>query len=144
MDKLAKELREDAQRIEAKVSPQLEERIRASLASAAQERAPAAPASHAASFWWASSLTGIAATLLVIVVVNLSLDEPEPAITEPAATPQVAAQFDWNLKPAMLTETLEQELVDIQSDLKKAERVVREDIEQIGVNPAKERDQGSF
>jgi hypothetical protein len=144
MDKLAKELREDAQRIEAKVSPQLEERIRASLASAAQERAPAAPVRHAASFWWASSLTGIAATLLVIVVFNLSLDEPEPAITEPAATPHVAAQFDWNLKPAMLTETLEQELVDIQSDLKKAERVVREDIEQIGVNPAKERDQGSF
>jgi hypothetical protein len=131
MDKLAKELRDDAQRIEAQITPQLDQRIRASLEAAAQERAPAPRGSQSASFWWASSLTGIAATLLVIVIVNLSLEEPEPAVTEPPVTPQLAVQFDWNLKPAMLTETLEQELVDIQSDLKKAERIVRDDIEEV-------------
>lgn len=133
MDKLAKQLRDDAKSIEARISPQLDERIRASLESAAQEQAPERPASPTAKFWWTSSLTGIAATLLVIAIVNLTLDEPEPAITEPPATPQLAVQFDWKLQPAMLTQTLEQELVDIQSDLKKAEQVVRDDIEQIGV-----------
>lgn len=133
MDKLAKQLRDDAERIEANISPQLDERIRASLESASQDRTRARLPTQSARFWWTSSLTGIAATLLVIAIVNLALNEPEPAITEPPATPQLAVRFDWKLQPAMLTQTLEQELVDIQSDLKKAEQVVREDIEQIAV-----------
>lgn len=133
MDKLAKQLRDDAKSIEARISPQLDERIRASLESTSQERTPARSPGHSARFWWTSSLTGIAAALLIVAIVNLTLDEPEPAITEPPATPQLAVQFDWNLQPAMLTQTLEQELADIQSDLKKAEQIVREDIEQIAV-----------
>lgn len=133
MDKLAKRLREDADKIDASLSPQLEERLRASLENVSQERTPAAPARQSAGFWWASSLTGIAATLAVIVIVNLSLENPEPARTEPPAQ-QFASQFDWRLQPAVLTQTLEQELVAIQSDLRKAGRVVRDDIDQIVVD----------
>ena len=130
MDKLAQRLREDADKIDARLSPQLEERLRASLENATREGAPAAPAREPTSFWWASSLTGIAATLAVIAIVNLSVEEPGPAITEPP--PQhFAMQFDWRLEPAVLTQTLEQELVALQSDLRKAEQVVRDDIGQI-------------
>jgi hypothetical protein len=95
MDKLAKQLREDAEQIDARLSPQFDERLRASLENASQERAPAAPARQSANFWWASSLTGIAATLLVIAIVNLSPETPEPAITEPPLPQQLATQFNW-------------------------------------------------
>ena len=57
--------------------------------------------------------------------------KPEVAITEPAPTPIAVTQFDWRLKPAVLTQTLEQELEDIQADLKKAEQAVRSDIEDV-------------
>lgn len=134
MDDLANKLRADAEQIEVSVSAQLDDRIRASLEGASQDKAVPARKSQPASFWWASSLTGIAATLLVIVIVNLTVQEPEPAITEPPLPQQLVGQFDWHLEPAVLTQTLEQELVAIQSDLKKAEQRVREDIEQVVVS----------
>ncbi len=94
----------------------------------------AAPVRPGRSFWWASSLTGVAATLLLIAVVNLSPQNPEPAVTEPPPPQQFVAQFDWRLQPAVLTQTLEQELVAIQSDLKKVRQVVRDDIGQVVVD----------
>lgn len=134
MDKLAEQLRRDAEQIDAQVSPQLEDRIRASLESASQDQPDARPARPSATFWWASSLTGIAAAVLVITLVNLSSTEPESSVTQPPPADYVASQFgDWNLQPAVLTQTLEQELDDIQADLRKAEQALREDIEQIGV-----------
>jgi len=100
------------------------------LHSVSQERVPATDR-RPASFWWASSLTGVAATIAVVAIVNLTGTEPEVGITEPAPTQVSIRRFDWNLQPAVLTETLEQELVDIQADLKKAEQAVRSDIEDI-------------
>ena len=131
MDKLAKRLREDADQIEVLISPQLENRIEASLRSVSQDGAAPARSRQSASFWWASSLTGVAATLAIVAVVNLSGPEPEIAITEPPQQVFSVPQFDWKPKPAMLTQTLEQELVDLQSDLKKAEQTVRDDIDDI-------------
>lgn len=131
MDKLAKRLREDADQIEVLISPELENRIEASLRSVSQDGVAPANSKQTASFWWASSLTGVAATLAIIAVVNLSKPEPEIGITEPPQQAFSVPQFDWKAKTAMLTETLEQELVDIQSDLKKAEQAVRDDINEI-------------
>ena len=131
MDKLAKRLRDDAAQIEVTISAELEGRIDASLRSVRQDVAAPAKSRQSASFWWASSLTGVAATLAIVAVVNLSKPELEVGITEPPQQAFSIPQFDWKPKPAMLTETLEQELVDIQSDLKKAEQTVRDDINEI-------------
>ncbi len=131
MDKLAKRLRDDADQIEVLISAELEGRIDASLRSVSQEGAAPAKSRQSASFRWASSLTGVVATLAIVAVVNFSKPEPEIGITEPPLQVFSVPQFDWKLETAMLTETLEQELVDIQSDLKKAEQTVRDDIDEI-------------
>jgi len=131
MDKLAKRLRDDADQIDVLISPQLENRIEASLRGISQDGVAPAKSRQTASFWWASSLTGVAATLAIVAVVNLSKPEPEIGITEPPPQAFSVPQFDWKPKTAMLTQTLEQELVDIQSDLKKAEQTVRDDIDDI-------------
>ena len=133
MDDLAKKLRADAEQIEVSISPQLEDRIRASLESATQDRPEPVSKTQSRSFWWASSLTGIAAAVAVIAIVNISGPDPEVAVTQPPPPSLSASGIDFNLKPAVLTQTLEQELQDIQSDFRKAEQAVREDLEQTGV-----------
>ena len=102
MDKLASKLREDASRIDAQVSAQLESRIRASLnaiepESARQRKAARRPIS----FWLASSLTGITVGLPVL---------------------------ELEIEAATLTSPLARELEDLQADLKKAEELVRGDV----------------
>ena len=59
MDKLAKALRDDAQRIDVNVSPELDRRLRASIqnAPAARNRKARKPVT---SIGWASALTGAA------------------------------------------------------------------------------------
>jgi hypothetical protein len=132
MDKLAKRLRDDAGQIDVVISAELDARIRASLEGAKQEaRVSASGVRRPAAFWWASSLTGVTAAIVVVVIVNLNRPEPGIAITEPPMQAFTVPQFEWKPKTAMLTETLEKELEDIQSDLKKAEQVVKEDIEDI-------------
>ena len=133
MDDLAKKLRADAEQIEVSISPQLEDRIRASLESVTQDRPQAASKQQPRSFWWASSLTGIAAAAAVIAIINISGPDPDTAVTQPPPPSLSASRIDFNLKPAVLTQTLEQELQDIQSDLKKAEQAVRDDLPQTGV-----------
>lgn len=131
MDELARKLRADAEAIGVTVSPELDDRIRASLESATQEAAATETRRQPAWFWWASSLTGVAATLGIIVLVNLQQPVPDTGVTEPPPVPLAVTQFDWQLKPAVLTQSLEQELADIQADLKKAEQAVRSDIEDV-------------
>lgn len=139
MDKLAKRLRDDAAEIEVHVSEELGDRIRASLEGTKQERHKVAASSRPAFFWWASSLSGVAAAVAVVAIINLNTPEPDVFSTEPPLLSEVAPRFDWRPKTAMLTETLEQELEDIRSDLKKAEQAVREDLEEIGVKALSER-----
>ena len=139
MDDLAKKLRADAEQIEVSISPQLEDRIRASLESSTQDRPQAVSKKQPRSFWWASSLTGIAAAVAVIAIINISGPDPDTAVTQPPPPSLSASRIDFNLKPAVLTQTLEQELQDIQSDLKKAEQAIREDLEQTGVRALAEK-----
>ncbi|MBT8102250.1 MAG: hypothetical protein KJO95_04725 [Gammaproteobacteria bacterium] len=129
MDKLANQLRHDADKIEAKVSDELDHRIAASLRSVTLENeVPAAPPSQRpALFWWASSLTGIAAAAAVILVVNTQ-QRAEPAVATPANIVAAVPMIDWKTETAAVTGPLQQELENLQSDFKKAEKKVKADI----------------
>jgi len=132
MDKLAKRLRDDADQIESTISNELDERIRASLQGITPEvAAQPASISKSFSFWFASSLTGIAAAVLVITVVNIRAPEPGTASTEPVSQALVLPTIQWEARTAVLTTPLEQEIEDLQSDLKKAEEAIKQDIDRL-------------
>ena len=133
MDKLERKLREDASRIDAEVSAQLESRIRASLnaiepESARQQKAARRPIS----FWLASSLTGITVALAVIAVLNMiDSNEPEPiprSVVGNTAPTVGLPVLELEIEAATLTSPLARELEDLQADLKKAEELVRGDV----------------
>ncbi|MCP4299342.1 MAG: hypothetical protein GY783_02045 [Gammaproteobacteria bacterium] len=129
MDKLANRLRRDAENIEVTVSDELDHRITASLRGVTpQVESVSAPRSRRpAMFWWASSLTGIAAAATVLIIGNSQ--QPHAPVTPPPANIVAAVPvIDWKTETATLTGQLQQELDDLQSDIKKAERKVREDI----------------
>lgn len=132
MDKLALQLREDAEKIDAGISPQLDARLTSSLHGVKPEpvRQPQRE-SKSFSFWWASSLTGVAAAALIIVVANLRTPEPVPVAAGTTPAPLVLPSIEWNIKSAVLTSPLEQEIDNLQSDLKKAEEVVKQDIDRL-------------
>ena len=126
MDKLAERLRDDAARIDVDVSDELDRRIEASL-HAAKPQAPERPLVRPPLFWWASTITGIAAAVAVIAIVNLQVREPsEPAV--PVDLMATAPRIELHAEAAMLTAPLQEELDKLQSDLKKAEEKVRRDI----------------
>ena len=129
MDKLANRLRHDADNIDAKVSDELDHRIRASLngVTPLTDQQAATPPARPAGFWWASSLTGIAAALAVIAIVNSQQDAPVPQ-APPANIFAAVPTIDLKTETAMMTSPLQQELDALQSDIRKAERRVREEI----------------
>ncbi len=129
MDKLAKRLKEDADRIEVSVSAELDNRIRASLQGVTPEgtATPRRERAKPLGFWWASSLTGIAAAAAVIVIMNLQQgDEPPAAV--PADVVATVPAFDWKAESASLTGPLQQELEALQADIRRAEKKVKKDI----------------
>lgn len=132
MDKLARQLREDAARIECDVSAELDNRIRASL-EAVQPVAAPLPRKAARPFplWWASSLTGVAAAIVIIVLINVGGQPDTPPVTEPSAQALVIPSIEWQTQPAALTRSLEVELENLQDDLKKAEQAVKQDIDEL-------------
>jgi len=114
------------------VSDELDRRIGASLAGVTPEK-PAAPAvkQRPPLFWWASSLTGVAAALAVIAIINSQSQVAEDVIDAPEMSPVTVADtpiIDWNTESAMLTRPLQKELEDLQSDIKKAEEKVKQEI----------------
>ena len=129
MDDLERRLKDDAERIRVEVSPELDERIRASLEATAPLRP--VPTSRPRWFWWASSLTGVAGALAVIALLNLGRQpEAPPAV---AAQPLLRPALD--VRPAVMLGPLESELDNLKRDLARAEAVVREDVDQILVDP---------
>jgi hypothetical protein len=133
MDNLTRKLRQDAATIDAEISAQLDSRIQASLAAIEPEAArQRKPARRPVSFWLASSVTGVAAALAVIAVMNVD-DSSEPAaiprsVADNPVQPLDIPALDLDVEAAMLTEPLARELEDLQADLKKAEEVVRGDV----------------
>ncbi len=128
MDKLARQLRQDAERIQVQVSDELDDRIAASLRGVTpiDEDRVSVPKTWRPALWWASSLTGVAAAVAVIAIVNVT-KTPEPAAT-PADILAEIPRMDLRAETAMMTSPLQEELDKLQSDLRKAERRVREDI----------------
>ena len=124
MDSFEERLKRDAAAVRADVSPELENRLRASLENVATVK-PKPRIRRPAWFWLASSLTGTAAALTVIAVLNRQEPATPPAA---AAVEPLLSMPDLNVRPAMLG-PLEDELDKLKSDLEKAERVVREDVE---------------
>jgi hypothetical protein len=132
MDKLAKQLRNDAHRIECAVSEELDDRIRASLEGIQPESVQRPRReSKSFSFWWASSPTGVAAAIVVIAFINLQAPGPGSVSTESNPQPLVIPTVQWHTETAVFTSPLEQELEDLQADLKKAEEAVKQDIDRL-------------
>ena len=130
MDNLANKLREDAARIDADVSPELEARIQASLHNVTPEAGRRQrEISRPPIFWLASSLTGVAAALAVIAILNVGREVPPPQPPIEATAQHIELpDLDLNVEAAMLTGPLSEELANLQADLKKAEEVVRQDV----------------
>ncbi len=141
MDELKTRLIEDAGEIEAVVSPELQRRIDASLIAARETRSVAGGRPEKRnSLWLVSSLTGLAAAALVILVIGWNR-QPEMAAQEQVAGQQAQAADEsslegWdimdglslNIESADLTRSLEDELVNLQSDLEKARQSVERDV----------------
>lgn len=129
MDKLANRLRRDADSIEAHVSDELDHRIRASLqgVTPAADRPAVKPPVRHPGFWWASSLTGIAAAAAVIAIINSQQQAPAPQAT-PVNILAAVPTIDLKTETAVMTSPLEQELEALQSDIEKARERVRQDI----------------
>lgn len=125
MDRLAEQLKRDADNIEVRVSDELDHRIAASLRGVTPEAPPRRERARPIGFWWASSLTGIAAAAAVIVIINLQQEQPPAAPVDIVAT---VPAIDWQTETAALTGPLQQELENLQSDIEKAEKKVRDDI----------------
>lgn len=137
MDEFEKRLKQDAEALEVSVSPQLRDRIDASLRSTERARTDAPEKRPISRLWWASSLTGLAATIAVIVLVNMNAPESLPVEAPVAAMPtepDSALVFpplrpDLDLKSADFASPLEEELSKLQADIEKARNSVREDID---------------
>ncbi len=128
MDKLARQLHDDAQRIDVSVSDELDRRIEASLRAVTPEfeESYPAPVARPPLFGWASTITGVAAAVALIAIVNWRAPaEPvPPPVNIVAAIPSI----ELKAETAVLTGPLQQELDRLQSDLKKAEEKVKQDI----------------
>lgn len=139
MDEFEKRLKRDADAIEAAVSPELKARIDASLQSVEPVRqARRQPA--AVRLWWASSLTGLAAALIVIVLVNWSRpgEDVSPVETTAALPTEVEMRTEpaipigpemLDIRTADFTSPLEEELINLRSDFEKARESVAEDLD---------------
>lgn len=129
MDKLANRLKQDAEQIEVSVSEELDQRITASLRGVTPEGQAGVRRERAKplGFWWASSLTGIAAAAAVIVIINLQQAEEAPQAT-PTDIVAAVPVIDWQAETAALTGPLQQELEDLRADFRKAEKKVKTDI----------------
>ncbi|MGH8223265.1 MAG: hypothetical protein ACREQZ_09865 [Woeseiaceae bacterium] len=129
-------LREDAGRIRTQVSPALRARIDA--AWHAVSRSPAAlrtssPRRVQLSSWWASGLTGVAAALLIILLLDRNGEETIAPLAaeypvQPPALPDRFGHLELNARTAELTAPLEQELENLQADLERARRNVERDL----------------
>jgi hypothetical protein len=162
MDEFEKQLKRDAELIRAEPSNELQVRIDASLrtaremgssapepskrplAQSTREMASAPepssrPLAQTTSFWSISSITGLVAAALVLVLMERFNDEPvvpveatadvdEPELSSGIPEEWLVGEFPLKLRSADLTWSLEQELLDLQSDLERARKNVEEDV----------------
>jgi hypothetical protein len=142
MDELKNRLKQDADAIRAEITPEMSARIDASLCSARETIPPSqVPQTRSSSLWWASSITGLTAALLIVLLANwnkpVESDLPEVSAgvqTTPGTSVslpegwQMGDAFLLNVESADLTRSLEEELINLQSDLEKAKENVERDV----------------
>ena len=135
MDKLEKRLQADAEDIRADVSSELSSRLDASIAATDVLPAAANARGSSATLWWTSSLTGLAAAMLILFLVNLNRESAEVVAPESyPATPIADIQAELPVflpltaSTAELTEPLEDELKKLQADLETARDTVARDL----------------
>lgn len=135
MDEFEKRLKRDAAALDAEVSAELKARIDASLRGVEPIR-PATPASSSSvGLWWASSLTGLAAAVAVIVLLNWNRQEPLPppadmsVHTVPADTETPLTKPFLDVRTADFASPLEEELLKFKADIEKARESVRQDLD---------------
>jgi hypothetical protein len=136
MDEFENRLKSDAENIDATISPELRSRIDASLRATEQIRPVPETPGPGIQLWWASSLTGLAAAVIVIVLINWNTPvteepTPEPVVSEtvPEQSDDIQSLYPPRLKTADFTNPLEEELLKLQADIDRARARVREDVE---------------
>lgn len=137
MDEFETRLKRDADEIRAEVSPGFKQRIDASLQATKRIQPVPESGNPGINLWWASSLTGLAAAVIVIVLINWNRPTTELVPVEPVANRTVPVTLDelQGLNPPHLIKTadfatpLEQELARLQADIERARANVRKDIE---------------
>jgi len=135
MDEFAKRLKEDAAGIQVDISPELEARIAASIHATERETGSVDVPIRHRSYWWASSLTGLAAAALIIALLNWNaVDEPKETTEEQVASVvpeyvrQLNSDFSLKVENADFAEPLEDELEKLKADIEKARNNVRRDL----------------
>ncbi len=118
MDEFEKRLKRDADAVKAEVSPELRSRIDASLRAIEPVRTTSVRRRGTASLWLASSLTGLAAVLVLVVIVNLNKPDANPVQEDvvaghteppmPIDLPLISPDLD--IRSADFTSPLEEEL----------------------------------
>lgn len=126
MDETGRKLRDDAQAIDADVSPELRKRIDAAIAAAESTRAGERHAHAPRPVTWAAVASGLAAVALIVLVADR---EPEPAHTPPAVA-DVPLLFPepLALETVEFTGPLTQELDHLRADLEKAAKSIERDL----------------
>ena len=131
MDNFAERLRQDAAAIDARISPELDARIDASLRAVTPDVAASPPApARRWPLWFGGAL---AAGIALMAVVGVLHREPAPVVTpsqeatlaEPTAT---APAIDLDDEAIELITPLSRELDNLQADLRKAEQILRDDL----------------
>lgn len=139
MDEFEKRLKRDADAIRAEVSPELRARIDASLHGIEPLRESKRSASPV-KLWWASSLTGLAAAVIIIGLVNWNRPGTEvvPGETLADATAETALPTEpplligtqmLDIRTADFTNPLEQEMLNLRSDIERARDRVKQDLD---------------
>lgn len=137
MDEFEKRLKRDAQAVAAEVSPELRSRIDASLRGIEPIRPVSAARPTSIRLWWASSLTGLAAVIALVLIGFFSgpdsADVQEVDVVArtvppmPIDLPLIVPELD--IRSAEFTDPLEEELLKLRSDFEKARENVREDVD---------------
>ena len=137
MDEFAKRLKRDAGNIDAGITPELDERIRASL-QATGRHLPAADrrAGGFRGLWFASSLTGLAAAAAVVAFLNWNEAAVEPVPDMASTVPdyqeymeQLQQSLPLRTETVEFADGLEEELIRLRADIEKARENVSQDID---------------
>ena len=134
-DRFAEQLKADAEAIPADVSPELAERLRASIHATEPLRSQRPRPAAGFRWWLMSSLTGVAALFLVLVVVNRGAQVTTPVtpgVADREAAPATAVpplvDVPLDVRTADFAEPLADELDKLKSDLEKARDRVENDL----------------